>query len=69
MVSQGVHDAKAAEIKLNEAKDKEKAIQCKDSGFIKFGSRVDIFLPLESKIDVEIDQVVKGGLTPIASIA
>jgi phosphatidylserine decarboxylase len=54
---------------VNYANKKEKAIQCKDSGFIKFGSRVDIFLPLESKIDVEIDQVVKGGLTPIASIA
>lgn len=54
---------------VNYAKSSDKAIQCTDSGFIKFGSRVDIFLPLDSKIEVEVNQVVKGGLTPIASIA
>ena len=53
---------------VNYAKNAEKAIQCADSGFIKFGSRVDVFLPLDAKIEVEIDQKVKGGLTPIASI-
>jgi phosphatidylserine decarboxylase len=53
---------------VNYAKDKDKAIQCQDSGFIKFGSRVDIFLPLDSKIVVNINDVVKGGLSPIASI-
>lgn len=53
---------------VNYAKVNNKAVQCEDSGFIKFGSRVDVFLPLESKIEVEINQAVKGGLTSIASI-
>ena len=35
-------------------------------GFIKFGSRVDIFLPLSAKVVVNIDQVTKGGKTIIA---
>lgn len=35
-------------------------------GFIKFGSRVDIYLPLETEILVEMKQVVRGGITPIA---
>ncbi|MDB4901212.1 MAG: phosphatidylserine decarboxylase [Mucilaginibacter sp.] len=37
-------------------------------GFIKFGSRVDVFLPLESEIKVELGQVVKGGLTVLAEL-
>jgi len=53
---------------VNYASVNKKAIQCEDSGFIKFGSRVDVFLPLESNIEVQIDDVVKGGLTPIATI-
>jgi len=53
---------------VNYAKNTNKAQQCEDSGFIKFGSRVDVFLPLEAAIKVEINQKVKGGLTPIASI-
>jgi phosphatidylserine decarboxylase len=53
---------------VNYAKQNDKALQCADSGFIKFGSRVDVFLPLEAKIEVEINQIVKGGLTPLASI-
>jgi phosphatidylserine decarboxylase len=35
-------------------------------GFIKFGSRVDLYLPLGTKINVEIGQVVKGGRTVLA---
>ncbi len=35
-------------------------------GFIKFGSRVDIYLPLDSKILVNIGDKTIGGLTPIA---
>jgi phosphatidylserine decarboxylase len=38
----------------------EKAIQGDQLGFIKFGSRVDIFLPLGTKINVSLDQKVKG---------
>jgi phosphatidylserine decarboxylase len=37
-------------------------------GFIKFGSRVDIFLPLGTKINVKLDQVVKGGRTVLAEL-
>ena len=37
-------------------------------GFIKFGSRVDIFLPLNAKVRVNIDQVTKGGKTIIAEL-
>ena len=39
-----------------------------DMGFIKFGSRVDLFLPLGTKIEVNIDDVVKGNQTIIASL-
>jgi phosphatidylserine decarboxylase len=37
-------------------------------GFIKFGSRVDIYLPLDAEILVNIDQKTKGGRTPIARL-
>jgi phosphatidylserine decarboxylase len=37
-------------------------------GFIKFGSRVDIFLPLGTKINVSLDEVVKGGKTVLAEL-
>ncbi|MHA7131552.1 phosphatidylserine decarboxylase family protein [Algoriphagus namhaensis] len=37
-------------------------------GFIKFGSRVDVFLPLGTEILVELDQVTKGARTPIARL-
>src|SRR5277367_1355581 len=37
-------------------------------GFIKFGSRVDVFLPLGSEIKVELGQVVKGGRTILAEL-
>ncbi len=42
--------------------------QCDEFGFIKFGSRVDLFLPIGTKVDVKIDQKVKGGQTIIARI-
>jgi len=37
-------------------------------GFIKFGSRVDVFLPLGTEVLVEMDQETKGGRTPIARL-
>ncbi len=40
--------------------------QGEELGFIKFGSRVDIFLPLDAKIKVEIGQMVKSPLDVIA---
>ncbi|MES2779698.1 MAG: phosphatidylserine decarboxylase family protein [Bacteroidota bacterium] len=42
--------------------------QAGEMGFIKFGSRVDIYLPLDAKIKVELNQVVKGGRTILAEL-
>ena len=42
--------------------------QGKDMGFIKFGSRVDLYLPLDTKIEVEIGQKVKGNKTILARL-
>lgn len=50
------------------SKEGDEAIQGEDFGFIKFGSRVDLFLPLDAKIKVSLDQKVKGNQTIIASI-
>ena len=38
-------------------------------GFIKFGSRVDLYLPLDTEILVKINQNVKGGITPVAHLS
>ncbi|HLW19567.1 MAG TPA: phosphatidylserine decarboxylase family protein [Cyclobacteriaceae bacterium] len=38
-------------------------------GFIKFGSRVDVFLPLDAEVLVEIQERTKGGRTPIARLS
>jgi phosphatidylserine decarboxylase len=37
-------------------------------GFIKFGSRVDILLPLDAKVHVVLNQKVKGGKTVLAQV-
>lgn len=42
--------------------------QGKEFGFIKFGSRVDLILPLGTKVNVHINDVVKGGVSVIATI-
>lgn len=42
--------------------------QCSELGFIKFGSRVDVFLPLNADINVAIGQKVTGNLTVIATV-
>lgn len=42
------------------------ALQGSEYGFIKFGSRVDLFLPLDSEILVKEGEVVKGGITELA---
>lgn len=52
---------------VNYAKEKDNVIQGEDAGFIKFGSRVDLFLPLNSSIQVELNQKVKGGESIIAA--
>lgn len=43
--------------------------QGQEFGFIKFGSRVDIFLPLDAKITVKIGDITKGGRTVIAELS
>lgn len=42
--------------------------QGEEMGFIKFGSRVDVFLPIGTQINVKIDDVVKGNKTVIATL-
>lgn len=49
-------------------KEGQQAEQGAEMGFIKFGSRVDLYLPLDAKINVTLNQVVKGGKTVIAEI-
>lgn len=43
--------------------------QGQEFGFIKFGSRVDIYLPLDAKVKVNIGDITKGGRTVIAELA
>lgn len=45
---------------VNYAAAGQKVQQGSDSGFIKFGSRVDVFLPLHTKVDVQIGEKVRG---------
>jgi phosphatidylserine decarboxylase len=40
--------------------------QGEEFGFIKFGSRVDLLLPLEAEVIVQLNQYVRGGETVIA---
>jgi phosphatidylserine decarboxylase len=44
----------------------EQAVQNTPCGFIKFGSRVDLYLPLDAEVLVGLGEKVKGGQTPIA---
>lgn len=48
---------------VNYLKPGDKVKMGEEMGFIKFGSRVDLLLPLGTKIDVRINQKVKGGVT------
>lgn len=45
-----------------------KVSQAEEMGFIKFGSRVDLLLPVGTKINVELNQAVQGGVTVIATL-
>ena len=53
---------------VNYAKKDMHVVQGSDAGFIKFGSRVDLFLPLGSKIKVNLNDVVKGAENIIATL-
>lgn len=54
---------------VNYAEVGEEVVQGSDSGFIKFGSRVDVFLPLGTPLEVKLNQKVKGGISVIAKIS
>jgi phosphatidylserine decarboxylase len=51
---------------VNYAEEGMQVIQGEDAGFIKFGSRVDLFLPLGTKVNVTLNQKAVGGKTIIA---
>ena len=51
---------------INYAEEGMQVIQGTDAGFIKFGSRVDLFLPLGTKINVQLNEKAVGGKTIIA---
>ncbi len=53
---------------VNYAEEGKEVLQGSDSGFIKFGSRVDVFLPLNTNITVKLNDKVKGGKSVIANI-
>ena len=53
---------------VNYAKKDQNVVQGSDAGFIKFGSRVDLFLPLNTKLKVQLNQKVKGGESIIAEL-
>ncbi|MDO6760276.1 phosphatidylserine decarboxylase family protein [Tamlana sp. 2_MG-2023] len=53
---------------VNYAELNDKAVQGTDSGFIKFGSRVDLYLPLDTQIKVQLNQKVRGGESIIAEL-
>ncbi|HXS56506.1 MAG TPA: phosphatidylserine decarboxylase family protein [Hanamia sp.] len=46
----------------------QKVQQADEMGFIKFGSRVDVLLPVGTELNVSLNQVVKGGVTVLATI-
>lgn len=46
----------------------DKVGACEEFGFIKFGSRVDVFIPVDSKVKVEIDQKVQGRTSILAEM-
>jgi phosphatidylserine decarboxylase len=52
---------------VNYAEEGMQVIQGEDAGFIKFGSRVDLFLPLGTNINVVLNQKAIGGKTIIAT--
>lgn len=53
---------------VNYASVDDLVFQGADSGFIKFGSRVDMFLPLDAEINASLHQKVKGGISLIATL-
>lgn len=46
----------------------QKVTQAEEYGFIKFGSRVDLLLPIGTKVKVQLNQLVQGGVTVLAEL-
>ena len=53
---------------VNYAEEGHNVVQGSDAGFIKFGSRVDLFLPLDTKLNIKLNQKVRGGETIIGKL-
>lgn len=53
---------------VNYAEEGESVQQGEDAGFIKFGSRVDLFLPLDCAVTVKLNQKVVGAKTCVAAV-
>lgn len=53
---------------INYLQKGQKVEQNAELGFIRFGSRVDVLLPPGTKVDVQLNQVVQGGVTVLASL-
>ena len=51
---------------VNYAKEGEEVVQGTDAGFIKFGSRVDLFLPIGTELNIKLNDKVQGNKTIIA---
>ena len=53
---------------INYLREGQMIEQSAEFGFIKFGSRVDILLPVGTKVNVKLNEVVKGGITVLATL-
>ena len=53
---------------VNYLKVGQTVTQGNEMGFIKFGSRVDVLLPVGTALNVQLNQQVKGGVTVLATI-
>jgi len=53
---------------VNYLKVDMQVVQGAEMGFIKFGSRVDVLLPVGTPVNVQLHQSVKGGVTVLATI-
>lgn len=54
---------------VNYLKEGDQVLQNEEMGFIKFGSRVDVFVPIQATVAVKLNQAVRGGQTLLAIIA
>jgi phosphatidylserine decarboxylase len=53
---------------VNYAKVGQEVEQGSDAGFIKFGSRIDVYIPLDMKVNIKLNEKTVGGKTVIASL-